>query len=53
VDTTLFRKTFENDILICQIYVDVIIFGTFNVSLGREFAEFMQEEFEIEGLENT
>ena len=47
MDTTLFRKTFKNDILICQIYVDDIIFGTSNVSLGREFAVSMQEEFEM------
>ena len=47
VDTTLFIKTFKNDILICQIYVDDIIFGTSNVSLGREFAESMQAEFEM------
>jgi hypothetical protein len=37
VDTTLFRKTFKNNILTCQIYIDDIIFGTFNVSLGRQF----------------
>jgi hypothetical protein len=47
VDTTLFRKSFKNDILICQIYVDDIIFGTSNVSLGREFAKSMQAEFEM------
>ena len=47
MDTTLFRETFKNDILICQIYVDDIIFRTYNVSLGREFAESMQVEFEM------
>ena len=47
VDTTLFRKTFKNDILICQIYVDDIIIGTSNISLGKEFAKTMQEEFEM------
>ena len=34
VDTTLFRKTFKNDILICQIYVNDIIFGTSNISFS-------------------
>ena len=31
VDTTLFKKTLEKDILIVQIYVDDIIFGSTNV----------------------
>ena len=35
VDTTLFCKTFKNDILVCQIYVDDIIFGYTKPSLGR------------------
>src|SRR3954468_23942021 len=47
VDTTLFCKTFKNDILICQIYVDDIIFGTSNATHGKEFAESMQAEFEM------
>ena len=47
MDTTLFRKIFKNDILICQIYVDDIIFGTSNISLGKEFAKTMQAEFEM------
>src|SRR4051812_436443 len=47
VDTTLFCKTFKRDILICQIYVDDIIFGTSNATLGKEFAESMQAEFEM------
>lgn len=42
VDTNLFRKSLKNDILICQIYVDDIIFGTTNVSLGKEFPKSMQ-----------
>src|SRR3954471_5967521 len=47
VDTTLFCKTFKRDILICQIYVDDIIFGTSNATLGKEFAKSMQAEFEM------
>src|SRR3954463_9010233 len=47
VDTTLFCKTSKKDILICQIYVDDIIFGTSNTSLGKEFAKSMQAEFEM------
>ena len=33
IDTTLFIKLKENDMLIVQIYVDDIIFGATNVSL--------------------
>src|SRR4051812_31939236 len=47
VDTTLFCKTFKKDIIIYQIYVDDIIFGTSNATLGKEFAKSMQAEFEM------
>jgi hypothetical protein len=33
IDNTLFRKTSKKDILIIQIYVDDIIFGSTNASL--------------------
>ena len=33
IDTTLFIKTKDNDLLLVQIYVDDIIFGATNVSL--------------------
>ena len=33
VDTTLLRRTLEKDILVVQIYVDDIIFGSTNASL--------------------
>ena len=47
VDTTLFCKTVKNDMLVCQIYVDDIIFGSTIPSMGREFAKCMQAEFEM------
>ena len=47
VETTLFCKTFKNDILVCQIYIDDIIFGSTKASLGKEFAKSMQIEFEM------
>ena len=47
VDTTLFCKTFKNDILMVQIYVDDIIFGSANPSLCKEFSKLMQAEFEM------
>ena len=47
VDTTLFCKQFKNDILVCQIYIDDIIFGSTKASLWKEFAKSIQEEFEM------
>src|ERR1044072_959586 len=47
IDTTLFCKSFKNDILIFQIYVDDIIFGSANPSLCQEFSKLMQAEFEM------
>ena len=37
----------EKDILVVQIYVDDIIFGSTNASLCKEFSKLMQDEFEI------
>ena len=47
MDTTLFCKSFKNDILVCHIYVDDIIFGSSKPSPRREFAKCMQVEFEM------
>ena len=47
IDTTLFIKPKDNDMLIVQIYVDDIIFGVTNVSLCEEFAKSIHSEFEM------
>ena len=48
IDTTLFIKTKEKDMLLVQIYVDDdIIFGDTNVSLCEEFSKCMHSEFEM------
>jgi hypothetical protein len=47
VDTTLFTKKIGNDIFICQIYVDDIIFGSTNEDFCKEFGEMMSKEFEM------
>ena len=47
VDTTLFIKRKYDDILLVQIYVDDIIFGSTNNSLCNEFSLDMQSEFEM------
>ena len=47
IDTTLFIKPKDNDMLIFQIYVHDITFSATNVSLWEEFAKFMHSEFEM------
>jgi hypothetical protein len=47
VDTTLFRRTLEKDILVVHIYVDDIIYGSTNASLCKKFSKLMQDEFEM------
>ena len=43
----MFTKHVENDILIVQIYVDDIIFGSTNETLCQAFESCMKEEFEM------
>jgi hypothetical protein len=40
-DPTLFTKTIANDLFVCQIYVDDIIFGSTNKSTCEEFSRIM------------
>jgi hypothetical protein len=40
-DPTLFTRKVDNDIFVCQIYVDDIIFGSTNKSLCEEFSRIM------------
>ena len=47
VDKTLFTKHNGDDILIVQIYVDDIIFGSTNELLCKEFETCMRNEFEM------
>ncbi|KAH9685791.1 hypothetical protein KPL70_014095 [Citrus sinensis] len=46
-DTTLFVKHKNQDVLIVQIYVDDIIFGSTNELLCKEFSSCMSKEFEM------
>jgi hypothetical protein len=46
-DPTLFTKTIENDLFVCQIYVDDIIFGSTNKSICEEFSRIMIQKFEM------
>jgi len=43
----LFTKHADSDILIVQIYVDDIIFGSTNEKLCKEFESYMKNEFEM------
>jgi hypothetical protein len=46
-DPTLFTKTLENDLFVCQIYVDDIIFGSTNDPTCEEFSRIMTQKFEM------
>nr|KAJ0228423.1 hypothetical protein LSAT_V11C100038800 [Lactuca sativa] len=47
IDNTLFIKNKGSDMILVQIYVDDIIFGSPNEKLSKEFAEIMSERFEM------
>ncbi|WVZ85412.1 LOW QUALITY PROTEIN: hypothetical protein U9M48_032347 [Paspalum notatum var. saurae] len=47
VDTTLFTKKTDNDLFVCQVYVDDIIFGSTNEEYCKEFGNLMAKEFEM------
>jgi hypothetical protein len=44
---TLFTKTCNFDLFICQIYVDDIIFGSTNQKFCEEFSRVMMQKFEM------
>jgi hypothetical protein len=47
VNPTLFTKTIANDLFVCQIYVDDIIFGSTNKSTCEEFSRIMVHKFKM------
>nr|GEZ85298.1 copia protein [Tanacetum cinerariifolium] len=47
IDKTLFIKQDKNDIMLVQVYVDDIIFGSTNKSLCDDFEELMKNRFQI------
>jgi hypothetical protein len=47
VDPTLFIRKVENDIFMCKIYVDDIIFGSTNYVYREEFSRIMTKRFEM------
>ncbi|KAM5586525.1 hypothetical protein ABKV19_005444, partial [Rosa sericea] len=47
IDKTLFVKRTKNDIIIAQVYVDDIVFGSTSKYLVKEFQSVMESEFEM------
>nr|GEW73419.1 retrovirus-related Pol polyprotein from transposon TNT 1-94 [Tanacetum cinerariifolium] len=47
VDPTLFTRRHEGDILLVQVYVDDIIFGSTNLDFSKYFANLMKNNFEM------
>ena len=50
IDCTLFTKQVDGDLLLVQINVDDIIFGSTNELLCREFEKIMQDKFEMSSM---
>jgi hypothetical protein len=46
-DPTLFSKTCDGDLFVCQIFVDDIIFGSTNQKSCEEFSRVMTQKFEM------
>jgi hypothetical protein len=46
-DSTLFTRKMGNDLFVCQIYVDDIIFGSTNKSFCDKFSKIMTDRFEM------
>ena len=47
LDPTLFTKTYDDELFVCQIYVDDIIFGCTDQRCSDEFAYMMSEEYQM------
>nr|GEX42736.1 putative ribonuclease H-like domain-containing protein [Tanacetum cinerariifolium] len=50
IDQTLFIKRQKEDILLVQIYVDDIIFGTTNKDLCKSFEKLMKDKFQMSSM---
>ncbi|WVZ93636.1 hypothetical protein U9M48_039601, partial [Paspalum notatum var. saurae] len=46
-DSTLFTRKFNDDLFVCQIYVDDIIFGSTNKAICDEFSKIMTKRFKM------
>ncbi|KAF5768457.1 putative RNA-directed DNA polymerase [Helianthus annuus] len=50
IDATLFTKIVDGHLLIVQIYVDDIIFGSTNENLCKDFEQVMKQKFEMSSM---
>ncbi|GJU61657.1 putative ribonuclease H-like domain-containing protein [Tanacetum coccineum] len=50
IDKTLFIKKIKNDILLVQVYVDDIIFGSTKESLSTEFEQLIYKRFQMSSM---
>nr|GEZ93014.1 uncharacterized mitochondrial protein AtMg00810-like [Tanacetum cinerariifolium] len=50
IDQTLFIKRQKSDILLVQIYVDAIIFGSTNKDLCKAFKKLMKDKFQMSSM---
>ncbi|GJX89004.1 putative ribonuclease H-like domain-containing protein [Tanacetum coccineum] len=50
IDKTLFIKRHKDDILLVQVYVDDIIFGSTKKELSTEFEKLMHDKFQISSI---
>src|SRR3954467_13259151 len=46
-DPTLFTRSYNHELFVCQIYVDDIIFGYTNPEISEEFAKMMLKKYEM------
>ncbi|GKD39878.1 putative ribonuclease H-like domain-containing protein [Tanacetum coccineum] len=51
IDKTLFNKRDKGDILLVQVYVDDIIFGSTKKSLSTEFEKMMHKKFQMSSMD--
>ena len=47
LDLTLFMKTYDGELFVCQIYVDEIIFGCTDKRYKDEYSHMMQEQYQM------
>ena len=47
IDKTIFHKMHNNDLILVQVYVDDIIFGSTNDNLCKRFSKLMQSKYEM------
>ncbi|GKE57257.1 putative ribonuclease H-like domain-containing protein, partial [Tanacetum coccineum] len=50
IDKTLFIKKDRRDIMLVQVYVDDIIFGSTKYSMVKDFEDLMQKEFKMSSM---